>query len=556
MHTAAVRAVYDRVFNESSQPPLEGPTETPRTGGADDETERLIRQAAARLCKAVGDGAPQFPGDDSRMEHMMACALPRSINPLRSLRCLMAWAESLATYSNGRGQASSWTVRTGEWPTLIERLIPVLSSQYLSHLLVSRPLLATALVEDGVPSAIDFARLMRNAVDNETDPNSKPDALRRAWYRLVIGIGYRDMCVVDVAGEQSSGGPGKYNPAPEPLSPALISISQPSLRFSAKAQTALAEAVLRIASEIALESIGVPDIQPNELPFTILGLGRLGHAGMDYGSDLDLLVVFDDDEEWPPTLAGKSIASVAASASTPQEFYAKLATRIVRVLSSITREGLLYRSDLRLRPEGKSGPVALALGGLVAYLTNRASAWEHSAYLKAREVAGNLRFGERARIAICDASFDAASRNQSLLEELREMRARQVKEKAGTARPNIKWGPGGMSDVYFVTRYLQLRDRIYFPPEQGTTALITHLGDVGALDEVSARTLFEGYAFQRRLDHWMRLLLERPDPMLPASSVALGDLTRALGLPSVSAFEAAFAHHTASIRGVYDHVFG
>jgi glutamine synthetase adenylyltransferase len=96
-------------------------------------------------------------------------------------------------------------------------------------------------------------------------------------------------------------------------------------------------------------------------------------------------------------------------------------------------------------------------------------------------------------MAICDASLDAASRNESLREELSEMRARQVKEKVRSARPNIKWGRGGMSDVYFVTRYLQLRDRIYFPPEQGTTALIAHLGELGALDKESAVVLLEGY---------------------------------------------------------------
>jgi glutamate-ammonia-ligase adenylyltransferase len=277
---------------------------------------------------------------------------------------------------------------------------------------------------------------------------------------------------------------------------------------------------------------------------------------MDYGSDLDLLVVFDDDQAWPPAVLAGSIASGAAGWNTPHEFYAKLTAQIVRVLSSITREGLLYRSDLRLRPEGRSGPVALGLVGLVAYIENRASAWEHSAYLKAREVAGDLQFGERARVAICEATFDAASRNGSLREELRDMRARQVKEKARGARPNIKWGRGGMSDVYFVTRYLQLRDRIYFPPEQGTAALVARLGELGALDNESASTLFEGYTFLRRLDHWMRLLLERPSPMLPASSVALRDITRALGLSSVDEFEQAFAQRTTEIREVYDRVFG
>jgi glutamate-ammonia-ligase adenylyltransferase len=246
---------------------------------------------------------------------------------------------------------------------------------------------------------------------------------------------------------------------------------------------------------------------------------------------------------------------VVAGCSTAHEFYAKLTSQIVRVLSSITREGLLYRSDLRLRPEGKSGPVALGLGGFLGYIANRASSWEHSAYLKAREVAGNLEFGQRARKLICDASFDAASRNQALGEELSGIRARLMKEKARGVRPNIKWGRGGMTDVYFVTRYLQLRDRIYYPPEEGTTALIEHLGERGSLDRNAARVLFEGYRFLRSLDHWMRLLLDRPSPMLPASSIALGDISRALGMTPAEV-DLAFAHHTDAIHGVYERIFG
>jgi glutamine synthetase adenylyltransferase len=106
----------------------------------------------------------------------------------------------------------------------------------------------------------------------------------------------------------------------------------------------LAEAALQIACEIALESLGLSGVQPDQLPFTILGLGRLGHAGMDYGSDLDLLVIFDDDQGWPaPVLAASLVSFVVWN--TPHEFYAKFTAQIVRVLSSITREGLLYRSD-------------------------------------------------------------------------------------------------------------------------------------------------------------------------------------------------------------------
>jgi glutamate-ammonia-ligase adenylyltransferase len=568
-HTAAVRAVYDRVFIEGAQlqSPVEARPEAARADAVDDETARLIRQAAVRLHKVIGAGhaeAAQFWRDSVGIESVLTSGLRCSINASRALRHLAAWAESLATYTTENFHATGWAVRAGDWATLIERMLLVLSSQYLSHLLVSRPLLASVLVED-VPerTPADFIRVLRDEIYKESDTASKPDALRRAWYRLVIEIGYRDMSVVR----------SPWSVVSSPESPQLTTDhglltadrglrttdyglrTNHHLRAINLAQTALAEAVLRIASEIALESIGITSVQPGQLPFTILGLGRLGHAGMDYGSDLDLLVVFDDDQEWPPPSLAGSIASGGAGSNTPHEFYAMLTAQIVRVLSSITREGLLYRCDLRLRPEGKSGPVALGLGGLVAYITNRASAWEHSAYLKTREVAGDLQFGERARIAICEASFGAASRNQSLREELRDIRTRLVKEKARGARPNIKWGRGGMTDVYFVTRYLQLRDRIYFPPERGTTALIAHLGERGALGSEETRALFEGYTFLRRLDHWMRLLLDRPSPVLPASSVALRDITLALGMSSVEDFEQAFAQHTTEIREVYNRIF-
>jgi glutamate-ammonia-ligase adenylyltransferase len=566
-YTAAVRTVYSRVFVEgapSSQPPPEGHREMSRGDGVNDETVRLLKQTAARMKKVFEASSAQVtkPWSDVEIERVVTSALPRSINPSRALRHLTAWAESLATYTDEHIRTTEWAVRPEDWGTLLERLILVLSSQYLAHLLVSRPLLASALIEDRTARLpADFIRVMRDAVDAESNPASKTNALRRSWYPLVVEIGYRDMAAVkspwSVVRSPLSVTEGLQAGSGRETSQRTTDYelrASDHLRSINRAQTALAEAALQIASEIALESLGITVVRPNELPFAIVGLGRLGHAGMDYGSDLDLLVVFDDGQPWPPAVLGESIAGSIVGASSQHEFYGRLTAEIVRVLSSITREGLLYRSDLRLRPEGKSGPIALGLAGLVDYIDNRASAWEHTAYLKAREVAGDLRFGERVRVAICKASFDASSHNHSLREDLGDMRARQVKEKVRGDRPNIKWGRGGMSDVYFVTRYLQLRDRIYFPPEQGTAALVAHLGERGSLDGESSRLLLAGYIFLRGLDHWMRLLLERPSPTLPASSVALGDITRALGLSSVEEFEQALEQHTTAIREVYDRV--
>jgi len=546
-HTAAVREVYNRVFIQTAETPVTLDA-TERTAG-DDETTRLIRQAAERLTKlafAAADRTRLLETNQNEIEKVLASALPSAINPSRALRNLLAWTDSLSTYTHDQLSASGWTIGPEDFPILIERLVCVLSSQYLSHLLVSRPVLADALAEKHEALTFpQFVQVLRDAIEPERDSSSKTDALRRAWYRLVIEIGYRDISAVVCSFPDDTEG--------TQIEPTSGSTRPDSLRENNRAQTALAEAVLRIATEIALESIGLGRLRPDDLPFAILGLGRLGHSGMDYGSDLDLLIVFDDDNPWPSSLTARPDESTGCK--TPDEFYARLTSQIVRVLSSITQEGLLYRTDLRLRPEGKSGPVALGLRGFLAYITNRASAWEHSAYLKAREVAGDLRFGELARKAICEASFDAASHRESLKQELREIRERLETEKARGARPNIKWGAGGMTDVYFVTRYLQLRDRIYFPPEQGTVALIKHLGEVGSLDREATRVLFEGYTFLRRLDHWMRLLLDRPSPMLSGSAIALGDITRAMQLASVEEFEDSFARYTAAIREVHESVF-
>ena len=627
-HTTQVRAIYHRVFGrvfgrvlgqddqrldaKSGESDAALRTETlivtpePLLREVDDENSRLVHHATssmvrvARLMRAGPDGEAndaEGDGPEKTIEHAIVAALTECINPLRSLRNLAAWADSCATFLRDRRVASAVTL---DLAGLIERLIRTLSSQYLANLLIARPLLADALFEDATGDVEAFCRRMQAAINEEAGPAARSDALRRVWDRQVIAIGYRD--VIGVRGSRGEGGKGRRGEGEKGTGGAG------ELRENNLAQTALAEATVRLAVEIAFEALGMgrlregaicaesasgtgeagskgmtsaappPDVPPDAspgsspnaspsaspvapeclsvmpgLPFTILGLGRLGHAGMDYGSDLDLLVVFDDAAAWPPPLL--AAAGVLKSDELPQEFYARFTSEVVRVLASITREGLLYRVDLRLRPEGKNGPLACGLNALVTYLAQRASAWEHSAYLKAREVAGDRPFGALAVQAITAAVFDAAAGNPHLREELARMRERLEGEKARGARINVKWGPGGMTDVYFITRYLQLRERISFPPFAGTAALIAHLGARGVLDEDPTRILFDGYMYLRRLDHWMRLLLDRPTPEMPASDVALNDLARALGAASPRELLRELSDHMAAIRAAYQRVF-
>jgi glutamate-ammonia-ligase adenylyltransferase len=518
-----------------------------QASGFDEETGRLIHQATNALAKLITSQhntdslfelQNQTATARSVLESLIADGSKAAINPVRSLKNLIAWSESFATYSNEKSQ-NLLRMIIDNLPAFLPRLVAIFSSQYLSGILISRPLLSFVLFETKSPSMTnDFLEVMRQAIKDADSFSDKADALRRAWYELILGIGSRDL---SVAGEKE-------------VSFDLLTTDHqvitidPRLRASNLEQSALAQASLQLAAEITLESMGVNGV----LPFVIMGLGRLGHAGMDYGSDLDLLIVFDDSANWQDL---SETQEAFRTYSTAQEFYANFTAQLLKLLSSLTREGFIYRVDLRLRPEGKNGQLAQGLSSLLVYLKERASAWEHSAYLKVREVAGDPGLGEHARQMICETLFETTSQNPSLKQDLATMRTRLEKEKARGNRRDIKWGAGGMTDVYFITRFLQLHNRLPFPTEEGTAALVQYLGKHHLLDEKSAKKLFAGYTFLRRLDHWIRLLLDRPTQVLPASQVALGDIARSLGLSSIEEFEREYTYHTSAIREVYRQVF-
>jgi glutamate-ammonia-ligase adenylyltransferase len=536
-HTAAVRAIYNRVVGDApSDLPAVEPAMAP-----EDSSGHLVRRTAEGVMSfgLTARGQLFEAATIDHIEQTIRNALPVTIDPVRSLRNLANWSDSLSASETRYGLRST-TIEieslpdpsSPEFRQLIEGLARAFSSEYLAAILLARPLLATELRRP--PANLTkhvLVELLQASIDNAPTVAGKGDELRRAWRRRILEIGYEDVLAAGAAGDHSSD----------------------ALRINNLKQTTLAEAVLDLATEIALDWPGSRRAQSKDLPFAILALGRLGHAGMDYGSDLDLIVVFDDRDSDRGFKHGADAELMGRWSR--QEFFGRFTASLVKLLSSVTREGFLYRVDLRLRPDGKSGIAAQGFSSLISYLSERASAWEHSAYLKAREVAGNLEFGRLVRLGVSDAVFNAAAKNSHLKQDLRAMRARLENEKARGNKQDIKWGPGGMTDVYFITRYLQLRDRISFPTEQGTTALISHLNKVGALRHEDAESLFEGYAFLRRLDHWMRLLLDRPRGVFPSSQSAIEDISRAMAASSSQQLEGDYRFHTSRIRAAYDSIF-
>jgi glutamate-ammonia-ligase adenylyltransferase len=232
---------------------------------------------------------------------------------------------------------------------------------------------------------------------------------------------------------------------------------------------------------------------------------------------------------------------------------------MIAALSSITREGYLYRVDLRLRPDGQKGRLVTGSDAFITYAERRASLWEWLAYVKLRAVAGSLEFGRAVETSARKVIHELAegTDHDQLRAETRRVRDRLEKEKASrrNAGLNIKHGPGGMLDVYFAARYLQLRDSVQDDEADRTTrSTLERLRDAGALDETDFRALYEGYALLRSVDHQLRLIVGRSAWLPLPQHPAFRDIARRLGYDDPTELTRELSENMTRIRGAYERI--
>jgi glutamate-ammonia-ligase adenylyltransferase len=277
----------------------------------------------------------------------------------------------------------------------------------------------------------------------------------------------------------------------------------------------------------------------------VLALGRFGSGGMDYGSDLDLVIVYE------------SMSASLVPALTQEETYARLTEYFVTALSSITRAGAPYRVDLRLRPDGQKGPLAIGATSFIDYIQSRAGIWEWLAYVKLRAVAGDLMFAREVETAARRRIHQLAQQVDAngLVNEARRVRDRLQEAKAPRRQAgiNIKHGQGGMLDVYFAARYLQLRDNV---PDDGddrtTPATLERLRAAGSIAEPDFQRMFTGYRLLRSVDHELRLALGRSATLPQRDSPSYADIARRLGYPAPHDLERDLIGRMKEIRQAYD----
>ena len=332
----------------------------------------------------------------------------------------------------------------------------------------------------------------------------------------------------------------------------------------------LADAILdvtygRIRREL-VRKYGAPtcvgtDGESIECGFSVIALGKLGGRELNYSSDIDLMFIYSANGE---TTGQQSI--------TNKEFFKKVANQLTDLLSTYTVEGMCYRVDLRLRPDGRLGEVCLSFDGAKAYYENRARDWELQMLIKARVAAGEPGPG-RELLDFVEPKTYQSTLDFSAVEQVSETRAR-IGEKLAlrmaqrNAKPggnvdlDVKLARGGIRDIEFLVQCLQRLHGGTHPwvRHGGTLLALARLRDKDLLSDSEYSRLASAYQFLRHLEHRLQFADDRQTHTLPSTHEDLEILARRMPLTHLGRMASAdkllrqLNNHLEEVQETYDRV--
>ena len=232
----------------------------------------------------------------------------------------------------------------------------------------------------------------------------------------------------------------------------------------------------------------------SEPRFAIVAYGKLGGKELGYASDLDIIFLYEDP------------------APEASEVYSRLALRINTWLTTVTSAGVLYETDLRLRPDGAAGLMVSSFDAFETYQRNKAWVWEHQALTRARHVAGDAEIGRRFEALRCDI-LRQTREAAPLSAEVTAMRKRMLDAHPNTSELlDLKHDRGGIIDVEFIVQYLVLANASAHPEltaNAGNIALLRKAAELGLIDAPLAEEVRNAYRTYRQLQHALRLRGDR-----------------------------------------------
>lgn len=491
--------------------------------GPHDISEEVLRQvgfSAIDQAKALIRGlAGQGITDDdlSALLPMLLTSLGNSPDPDRSLASFARWLGAV-------GSPYAHLQLLHRHSVALELFCVVTgSSQLFADLLVRQPetfeIIANPGVRGGVKSYFQFHREVSELVQACRHPELKRDVLRRWKAREMFRIGVRDLA-------------------------GLADMPATAHEFSN-----LADACVQTAFEIARDTL-----HPVQLPpFAVIAMGKLGGQELNYSSDIDLMFVHADTLPDHIDLAdGRRMETML--------YLSRFAEALTKALAEETSQGHVFRVDLRLRPEGRFGPITRSLESFRVYYEQWGEAWERQALLKARFIAGDRTLGEAYQRMITPYVYRPIV-SPSLTEAIRANK-RRIEQKCAIeheTETNIKTGFGGIRDIEFIVQRLQLAFGGIKPRLQTPNTLIAlkRLHNAGLLTSEEAHQLSEDYQFLRNLEHRLQLLHGMQTQTLPSADNLRERfrLARRMGLPDAAALTAELATRRARVHQALQSLF-
>ena len=455
-------------------------------------------------------------------------AIQRSADPQRARRFLEALRGAIAR--------EAWTRISREQAAILTTLFG--GSEALSTLLITHP----DWLELLDPEVLKFSRRkqgLRAEVEAWLKPmietRDYPAALSRSRefkQREMLRVGARDLARLDRA----------------------TGITQ---ELSDVADVCL-EAVWRICYRQMVERHGEPwgqDANGRWVPVTacVLGMGKLGGQELNYSSDVDVLFVYSEEggafKERPAKNQKPSLSN--------HQFFNRLAEAFIAEVSRLSDAGTLYRIDLRLRPEGESGPLTRSLAGYENYYAQWGQTWERMMLIKARGVAGDAGLAAEFLEMVQPFRYPR-SISESVLTEVGDLKDRIENEVVGSAKieTNVKLGRGGIREIEFIAQALQLLHAGRQPFLQGAQTLpcLQKLAQYELLAAAEAGSLTEAYIFLRDVEHRLQMESNLQTHTIPDNRPAQERLARLMGFPTLAKFMAAHRKHRANVRSIFDKV--
>ena len=302
---------------------------------------------------------------------------------------------------------------------------------------------------------------------------------------------------------------------------------------------------------------------PGSNSLVVIGLGKLGAQELNYSSDVDIIFVYRDEGE---TAGMITVQGVTINKITALEYYSKVVEDFTHFLSANTGDGFAYRIDLRLRPQGRHGSLALSLAGHEEYYESWGQLWERAALLRARVVAGDSALGQeflemiRPFVYRKYLGFDA-------IDEIRRMKSQVEQVKTGTSprksnetfgsstlSRDIKRGYGGIREIEFFIQIFQL---IYGGKEvlirdRSTFRTLHSLLQKGLIGYEDFHHLFDNYIFLRTLEHRLQQMNDIQTHTVPAGEHEIESLGKRMGFGNGTAFLEELTKRRHKVRSIYD----